>query len=104
MAFVLVDPEMLAAAATDVESIGSALSEANAAAAARTTGVLAAAADEVSEAIAALFSGQAEAYQVVSAQAALFHQQFTQAMSAGGAMYAAAEAASSSPLQSLLEG
>ena len=37
MSFVIVDPEMLAAAATDVESIGSALRAANAAAAAQTT-------------------------------------------------------------------
>ena len=81
MSFVMVAPEVLAAAATDVQTIGSALTAANAAAAARTTGVLAAGADEVSEAIAALFSGHAQAYQALSAEAALFHQQFTQAMS-----------------------
>ncbi|WP_155770617.1 PE domain-containing protein, partial [Mycobacterium asiaticum] len=42
MSFVQVAPEMLAAAATDVQSIGSALSAAHAAAAAPTIGVLAA--------------------------------------------------------------
>src|ERR1700730_11692879 len=104
MSFVTVAPEMLAAAATDIESIGSELNAANAAAAARTTGVLAAASDEVSEAIAALFSGHAQAYQALSAEAALFHQQFTQTMSAGGGMSAAAHAANASPLQSLLDG
>src|SRR5262249_26408688 len=104
MSFVIVAPEMLAAAATDVESIGSALGAANAAAAAPTTGVLAAGADEVSAAIASLFSGHAEAYQALSAEAALFHPQFAKSMSAGGAMDAAAEAAAASPLQSVLDG
>ena len=42
MSFLIAAPEMLAAAATDVASIGSTISEANAAAAAPTTGVLAA--------------------------------------------------------------
>lgn len=55
MSFMVVAPEMLAAAATDVHSIGSALSAANAVAAARTTGLMAAGTDEVSAALAALF-------------------------------------------------
>jgi hypothetical protein len=45
----------VSAAAGDLTNIGSAVSAANAAAAASTTGLLAAGADEVSEAIAALF-------------------------------------------------
>src|SRR5262249_3740838 len=69
-----------------------------------TAGILAAAEDEVSAAIAALFSGHAQVYQALSAEAALFHQQFMRAMSAGGAMYAAAEAANASPLQPVLDG
>ena len=52
MSYVIAAPEMIAAAATDLANIGSSLSEANAAAAAPTTGVLAAAEDEVSAAIA----------------------------------------------------
>ncbi|MGO9507020.1 MAG: PE family protein, partial [Mycobacterium sp.] len=44
----------MAAAATDLTSIGSTISEANAAALAPTTGVLAAGADEVSAAVAAV--------------------------------------------------
>src|ERR1700675_4155088 len=104
MSFVMVAPEVLAAAATDVQTIGSALTAANAAAAARTTGVLAAGAAEVSEAIAALFSGHAQAYQGLSPEAALFHQQIVQTMSASGAMFAATEAANTSPLQSVLNG
>ncbi|WP_414855596.1 PE family protein, partial [Mycobacterium gordonae] len=49
-------PELLAAAAADVAGIGSSLRAANSAAAVPTTAVLAAAGDEVSVAIASLFS------------------------------------------------
>ena len=73
--------------------IGSTISAANAAAAAPTTGVLAAGADEVSAAIAALFGAHAQAYQALSAQAAAFHSQFVQLMNAGRGAYAGAEAA-----------
>ena len=58
MSFVVAVPEVLGTAATDLTSLGSTLSEANAAAATQTTGVLAAAEDEVSAAIAAVFSAQ----------------------------------------------
>ncbi|WP_156748638.1 PE family protein, partial [Mycobacterium sp. E3198] len=104
MSLVIVAPELVTAAATDMESIGSALSAAHAAAAAPTTGILAAGADEVSAALASLFSGHAQAYQALSAEAAAFHQQFVQTMSASGAMFAATEAANASPLQGLLDG
>ncbi|EFD16461.1 PE-PGRS family protein [Mycobacterium tuberculosis CPHL_A] len=50
-------PEAIAAAATDLASIGSTIGAANAAAAANTTAVLAAGADQVSVAIAAAFGG-----------------------------------------------
>ena len=53
--------------------------------------VLPAAADEVSTEIAALFSAHSAGYQQLSAAAALFHQQFQEAMSLGAATYAAAE-------------
>ena len=56
MSYVVAFPEMLSAAAPDLAGIGSSLSEANAAAVAPTTGVMAAAGDEVSAAIASLFS------------------------------------------------
>jgi hypothetical protein len=51
MAFVIADPQMLVAAARDLELIGSSVIAANAAAG-PTTGIAAAAADEVSTAIA----------------------------------------------------
>jgi hypothetical protein len=92
MSLLLAVPEALVAAASDVAGIGSTLSMANAAAAAPTTGVLAAAADEVSTQVAALFSQHAQGYQQLSARAAAFHQQFVQAMTTSASSYMAAEA------------
>ncbi|MEQ0810188.1 PE family protein [Mycobacterium tuberculosis] len=59
---------------------------------------IAAGADEVSTAIAALFGAHGQAYQALSAQAQAFHAQFVQALTSGGGAYAAAEAAAVSPL------
>src|SRR4051794_21269577 len=101
MFYTTVALDALATAATDVQGIGFALTEANAAAAPATTGVLAAGADEVSAAIASLFSGQALTYQTLSAQAAKFHAQFVQTLSWAGNSYAATEAANASPLASV---
>jgi len=101
MSYVIATPDMLAVAAADAAGIGSSLSEAHTVAAASTTGLVAAAGDEVSAAIAALFSSHAQQFQALSAQAAQFHGQFVQALSTGGSMYAAAEAANASPLQTL---
>jgi len=86
-------------AAADVESIGSALNAANLAAAVPTTGLAAAAADEVSAAVAALLAKYGQEYQALSARASAFGQQFVQALSAGAGSYVAAEAASVSLLQ-----
>ncbi|QUR67253.1 PE family protein [Mycobacterium spongiae] len=93
MSFVVAAPELLAAAASDLEGVGSAVTAANAAAAAATTRVAAAAADEVSAAIAALFGAHALEYQAISAQAAAFSERFAQALNAGAGSYASAEAA-----------
>ena len=76
MSFVTTQPEALAAAAGSLQGIGSALSAQNAAAAAPTTGVVPAAADEVSALTAAQFAAHAQMYQAVSAQAAAIHEQF----------------------------
>jgi hypothetical protein len=62
MSFVSVVPEVLGTAATDLASVASTLNVANAAAAAPTTGILAAAADEVSAAIAAVFSAHGKRF------------------------------------------
>jgi ABC-type nitrate/sulfonate/bicarbonate transport system substrate-binding protein len=56
MSFVSVAPDLLSTAATDLASIGHTLSAARAAAVAPTTRILATAQDEVSTAIAELFS------------------------------------------------
>lgn len=99
MSYVVAVPELMSAAVTDLSGIESALAAANAAAATRTTEVSAAGADEVSAAIAALFSAHGRTYDALSTQAAAFHDQFIQLMSAGAGRYAAAQAANTSPLQ-----
>ena len=88
----------MATAAADVEQIGSAIGAANAAAAGPTSGLLAPAADEVSAAITELFGRYGQEYHAAVAQAAVFHNRFTQALAAAGSAYAAAEAASSNAL------
>ena len=100
MSFVTTAPEALAAAATDLAGVGSAIGSANAAAASPTAGILAAAEDEVSATIAALFSGYAQSYQRLSAQAARFHEDFVRTLTAGGVWYAAVEAAGATALES----
>ncbi len=101
MSYVIATPDMLAAAASDLTNIGSALGAANSAALARTTGLLAAAEDEVSTAIASLFSASAREYQIVSTQAAHLHAEFVHSLTRAGAGYAAADAVNASPLQTL---
>jgi hypothetical protein len=56
MSYVIADPEMMTAAAADLATIGSNVDAAHMVAAARTTSVIPAAADEVSAGIAQLFS------------------------------------------------
>ncbi|WP_082958321.1 PE family protein, partial [Mycobacterium alsense] len=101
MPYVIAAPEIMTSAATDLSNIGSVLSVAQAAAAAPTTGVLAAAEDEVSAAIAAVFSAHGQQFQALGAQAASFHDQFVRLLSSGEIAYGAAEAANASPLQAL---
>jgi hypothetical protein len=57
MSFVFAAPEIVASAASDLNSLGSTIQAAHAAAAGPTTGIVAAAGDEVSAAIARLFGG-----------------------------------------------
>ena len=65
----------------------------NAAAAAPTTGVVPAAADEVSALTAAQFAGHAQLYQAVSAQAAAIHEAFVNTLGTSAGSYAATEVA-----------
>src|SRR5258708_23420763 len=101
MSFLAAQPGMMTVAATELANLCSTLTEANAAAAASTTELLAAGADEVSAAVAALFGAHAQGYQAVSAHAAAFHQQFVQALNVGAGLYAGTEAANANPLQTL---
>ena len=102
MSFVIAVPELVRDAATNLAAIGSTISSANAEAAAPTTGLLAAGADEVSAAVAATLSRHASGYHALSAQAAAFHSQFLQALSGAGDAYATSDAANPGPLQTLL--
>ena len=103
MSYLIALPEYVTAAATDLANIGSTISGANAAAAGPTSQLLAAGADDVSTAIASLFSGHAKAFQALSADAAAFHQQFVQLMNTAAGEYLGAEAANASPLRSVTQ-
>ncbi|WP_373205476.1 PE family protein [Mycobacterium marinum] len=104
MSFVNVVPNTVAAAAGDLASIRSALSEATAAAAGPTTDVLAAGGDEVSTAISQLFGAHGQEFQVVSAQLRGFHDQLVRLMRAGAAAYASVEATAQQDLSMAEQG
>lgn len=91
MSFVVTQPETLAAAAGNLQGIGSAVSAQSAAAFDPTTGVTPAAADEISALTAARFVAHAQLYQAISAQAAAIHDTFVNALAASADSYAATE-------------
>jgi PE family len=93
MSFVTTQPEALTAAAANLAGLGSAMSTQNAAAAPPTTGVVPAAADEVSALTAAQFAAHAQMYQAMSAQAAAIHELFVSTLTTSAGSYAATEAA-----------
>jgi hypothetical protein len=93
MSFVTTHPEMLAAAAANLQGIGSAMSAANAASAGPTSAVVPAAADEVSALTATQFVAHAQKYQAISAQAAAIHELFATNLAASARSYAATEVA-----------
>jgi hypothetical protein len=93
MTYVVTQPQMLAPAAADVAGIGSSVKATNSVVAGRTTGVVAAAVDEVSAATATLFNSHAQEFQAILKQGAAFHDGFAQALAAAGSAYAEAEAA-----------
>lgn len=98
MSYVVALPDAMSDAATNLASIGEVVATAGRAAAADTTGLLAAAEDEVSAAIAAVFSAHGAGFQALNAQAAAFHERFVQTLSGATGAYAAAEAAGAAPL------
>ncbi len=101
MSFVVVSPDVVAAAARDAARIRSAVEAANAAAVSQTTSVVVAARDEVSAAIAALFGTHGLQYQAAAAAAASYYEQFLQHLSVAAASYTGAEAAAAQTLGGL---
>jgi hypothetical protein len=93
MSFVITHPEALATAASHLNGVGSALGAQNVAATAATTGLLPAAADEVSALTATQFSAQGALYQTVGIQAMAVHELFTAILGCSAGSYAATEAA-----------
>ncbi|WP_082978475.1 PecA family PE domain-processing aspartic protease [Mycobacterium sp. 1081908.1] len=104
MSFVFAVPAVMSDAATSLESLGSTINAAHAAAAMPTTGIAAAAGDEVSATIAAFFAQHGAAYQALSGQAAAFHTQLLQTLNAGTQAYLDVEAHSLAQLQAFQEG
>ncbi len=101
MSYLIAAPEMMTAVATDLATIGSDVNAAHMVAAAPTVALVPAAADEVSAGIAQVFSQHAQGYQSLAGQAAVFHEQFVQHLTAGAHSYAATEAANAASLQHL---
>jgi PE family len=101
MSYAIAAPETMIAAATDLDSLGSMISEARAAAAAPTVAVVPAAADEVSASVAHLFFLYGGGFQALAGKASVFHEPFVQHLTAGAGSYASAEAANVSLLQPL---
>lgn len=93
MSFLITQPEMLTAAASDLQAIGSDLSAPNAAAAAPTIGVVPAGGDDVSAFTATQFAAYAQIYQAVSAQAAAVNAMLVATLAASADAYADSEAA-----------
>lgn len=111
MSFVSVVPDIVSSAAGNLANIGSALTEANGAAALPTFNLAGMGADEVSAAVRAAFAAHAEQYQAVSAKAAAFHEEFVRTLSSGVNAYLGAEVANvqqtvanavNAPVQTLL--
>ena len=93
MSFVTAQPEALAAAAGGLQGIGSALSALNAASAGPTTGLVPAAADEISALTAAQFAAHAQMYQAFAAHAAAIHQDFVDTLGLSSVSYLVTEVA-----------
>ena len=93
MSFVTTQPELLASAASQLHGIGAVMTAQNTAALAPTTGVVPAAADEVSALTATQFGAYAAMYQAVGAQAAAVHEMFVRTLAASADSYAVTEAA-----------
>ncbi|BBZ44384.1 PE family protein [Mycobacterium parmense] len=93
MSFVIATPDLVQSAAGDLAAIRSSLAEASTTVAGPTTGIAAAAQDEVSIAVASMFGNVGQEFQALSMQAQAFHQHFVSLVNASAGAYVAAEAA-----------
>lgn len=85
-------PESVITAARDLATIGSDMRFANLQAAAPTTNIASAGADEVSAAVVNVFASYGQDFQKLADQATAFHDQFIQALTGSANAYASAEA------------
>jgi PE family/PPE-SVP subfamily C-terminal region len=93
MSFVTTAPAAISAAATQLEGVGSSFAAESAGAAAPTTAISPAAADEVSILQSGVFSTYGQLYQTVSAQAQSVHQQFVNTLQQSSGSYQETEGA-----------
>jgi hypothetical protein len=93
MSFVTAAPEEVQAAARNLAGIRAMLAKSSASAAAPTAGMVAAAEDQVSAQVVAFFGAFGRDYQVISAQAQAFHEQFVDLLRAGAGAYLDTEVA-----------
>lgn len=91
MSFMSTAPELVQGAAQQLSGIGSALADATAAISVPTTGIAAAAQDEVSIAIASVFGEFGREFESLSSQAEAFHTQFVSLLDASARAYRGAE-------------
>ncbi|WP_205875116.1 PE family protein [Mycobacterium camsae] len=93
MSFVRTYPEHLAAAASNLQSLGAALNVGSAAAAGPITGVIPAAVDEVSILTATQFATHGQRFQELSVQGARIQAMLAATLATSGNSYAETEAA-----------
>lgn len=84
-------PSFLASAAADLGRIGTTVENACSAATVRTSGLMPAAGDEVSAAIAGVFSAHGDQYRWAASRVAKFHSEFTRALADAATNYVQAE-------------
>ncbi|WP_156452540.1 PE family protein, partial [Mycobacterium gordonae] len=103
MSYLIVTPDLLTTATADLADIESRIGTANAIAAAHTASIVAAAEDEVSTTVAALFGTHAREYQALGTHLSALHHRFVRTLGSAATSYAGAEAAGASPLQAVLD-
>jgi hypothetical protein len=93
MSYVKTVPAAISAAATQLEGVGNSFAAESSGAAASTTAIAPAAADEVSILQSGVFSTYGQLYQTISAQAQAIHQQFVNTLQQSSGSYQETESA-----------